>query len=245
MVDSRLRPSTASGSVKPSASKNFRSCWRAASSFHFRSALILASSSAIARMLEGIEIDAAGAGLELDAGPSAQDAGRSIVSLVRRRGGPAGAATIRFGLDPLGAMAAGAAPLQWNETATRLGGLVAELAGAGFKGPFAVADGRVIHNAGGSEVQELGFVLSVATSYLRALEGCGIGLDDADRNSVLTPETAGAGLALAQPNVKATLVGAKAAFGAKAMTKVYPAPTGISAGVLAVPVSAFVAGSVV
>ena len=48
MVDSRLRPSTASGSEKPSASKNFRSCWRAASSFQLRSALIMASSSSIA-----------------------------------------------------------------------------------------------------------------------------------------------------------------------------------------------------
>jgi methylmalonyl-CoA mutase len=141
---------------------------------------VVADATAIARMLDGIEIDAAG--LEVDAGPFAQEAGRNIVSLVRRRGGPAGAANVRFGFDPLGATAAvGAAPLRWSETAARLGGLVAELAGAGFKGPFAVADGRVIHNAGGSEVQELGFVLAVATGYLRALESAGIGLDDARR----------------------------------------------------------------
>jgi methylmalonyl-CoA mutase len=53
------------------------------------------------------------------------------------------------------------------------------MAGAGFKGPFAVADGRVVHNAGGSEAQELGFVLAVATAYLRALDASGIALDAA------------------------------------------------------------------
>jgi methylmalonyl-CoA mutase len=143
---------------------------------------VTASKDAIARALDGIHLDAAGMALELDTGPWAQDAGRNIASLVSRHGGPAGAANIRFGFDPLGAMATiGAAPMGWSETATRFGRLVADLAGAGFKGPFAVADGRAIHNAGGSEMQELGFVLSVATGYLRALEHCGIALDDARR----------------------------------------------------------------
>ena len=49
----------------------------------------------------------------------------------------------------------------------------------GFKGPFAVADGRVIHDAGGSEVQELAFVLAAGVAYLRALEGAGVALEDA------------------------------------------------------------------
>ena len=49
----------------------------------------------------------------------------------------------------------------------------------GFKGPFAVADGRVIHNAGGSEAQELAFALATGVAYLRALEAGGVALDDA------------------------------------------------------------------
>ena len=48
--------------------------------------------------------------------------------------------------------------------------MIQDLAGRGFKGPFALADGRVIHDAGGSEAQELAFVLAVAVAYLRALE---------------------------------------------------------------------------
>ena len=52
---------------------------------------------------------------------------------------------------------------------------------AGFRGKLAVADGRVVHNAGGSEAQELAFVLGVAFAYLRALEAGGVALDAARR----------------------------------------------------------------
>ena len=44
---------------------------------------------------------------------------------------------------------------------------------------LAAADGRVIHNAGGSEAQELAFVLAVALAYLRALEAEGVAVEDA------------------------------------------------------------------
>jgi methylmalonyl-CoA mutase len=53
------------------------------------------------------------------------------------------------------------------------------LAAQGFRGPFACADGRLIHNAGGSEAQELAYTLAVAVEYLRALETQGIALDAA------------------------------------------------------------------
>jgi methylmalonyl-CoA mutase len=144
---------------------------------------VAAGEDAIARTLDGIPLDAADLALELDTGAWAEDAGRGIAALLNRRGGrAAGAAHIRFGFDPLGTMAAsGTAPTGWSETAARFGGCIADLAGAGFKGPFAVADGRAVHNAGGSETQELGFVLAVAAAYLRALAGCGIGLDAARR----------------------------------------------------------------
>jgi methylmalonyl-CoA mutase len=57
--------------------------------------------------------------------------------------------------------------------------MVGELAGQGFKGSLAVADGRVIHNAGGSEAQELAFAIASAVEYLRALEASGMPLDQA------------------------------------------------------------------
>jgi len=141
---------------------------------------VAAGEATIVRTLERIPLDAASMALELDSGPQGEEVARSIAALLRASGVPAGAAHIRLGLDPLGAMAtSGAAPRPWSETATRFGRNIADLAGAGFKGPFAVADGRTVHNAGGSETQELGFVLAVAASYLRALEASGIALDEA------------------------------------------------------------------
>src|SRR5437660_871999 len=132
---------------------------------------LAADAEAIARALEGIAFDTPGLTLALDGGAQAEEAARRIVSLLGRRGVPADAANIRFGLDPLVTMATvGAASMHWSEAAPQFGRRVADLAGAGFAGPFAVADGRVVHNAGGPETQELGFVLAVATSYLRALE---------------------------------------------------------------------------
>jgi methylmalonyl-CoA mutase len=55
------------------------------------------------------------------------------------------------------------------------------LIGRGFKGPFVLADGRPVHDAGGSEAQELAFTLAVAVAYLRALEAGGIALETARR----------------------------------------------------------------
>ena len=57
--------------------------------------------------------------------------------------------------------------------------MIGELKGRGFRGPFALADGRPVHDAGGSEAQELAFVLAIAVSYLRALEAGGMALDTA------------------------------------------------------------------
>ncbi len=67
-------------------------------------------------------------------------------------------------------------PLSWREIAPAfLPAASAISPRAGFRGPFAVADGRPIHEAGGSEAQELAFALANAVAYLRALEAGGVG----------------------------------------------------------------------
>jgi methylmalonyl-CoA mutase len=120
--------------------------------------------------------------LELDLSPQTKDAGAHLATIVRNRGLAADRTDIRFGFDPLGAVAvAGGSPVSWRELVPIFGTVVRDLAGKGFRGPFAVADGRVVHNAGGSEAQELAFVVATAVAYLRALETGGIPLDDARR----------------------------------------------------------------
>ena len=68
---------------------------------------------------------------------------------------------------------------------------------------------------------------------------------DPDSNSVVRPVTTGAGGVLVQMKLNATLVGAIAAVGVSAMTKLCDAFAGISTGVSSVPVTALVLGFVV
>src|ERR1700722_6208020 len=137
------------------------------------------SPEAIAQVLDGVFTDA-GIAIDLQVGPQSRMAASHIADTIKRKGVVPAACDIRFGLDPIGACAVGgSSPSAWAEIAPAMAGAVKGLAGTGFKGPFAVADGRVIHDAGGSEAQELAFVLAAGVAYLRALEGAGVALDEA------------------------------------------------------------------
>jgi methylmalonyl-CoA mutase len=140
-----------------------------------------ATDDAIARALAGVHLDA-GIGIDLDLGPDNHDIAARLAALVEGRGIAPAATAIRFGFDPIGAAAArGGGRVPWNELVPGFNAAIAGLADRGFGGPFACADGRVIHNAGGSEAQELAYVLAVAVAYLRALEAGGSALEAARR----------------------------------------------------------------
>jgi methylmalonyl-CoA mutase len=135
----------------------------------------------IARVLDGVIADA-GIALDLDLSTPAREAPLHVAAWVKRRGIDPASVQLRCGLDPLRSLATdGASPLAWPELSALLVRLVTDLASQGFSGPFAVADGRAIHNAGGSEAQELAYALATGIAYLRALEGGGIALDEARR----------------------------------------------------------------
>src|ERR1700691_486657 len=138
-----------------------------------------ANDRALARVLEGVDLTA-GISVELDLSPHA--AAAIDAALAKGLAAPPGAANLRIGHDPLGAAAlTNSAPRPWAEEAPHFGRRAAALTRAGFGGKLAAADGRVIHNAGGSEAEELGYVLSIGIAYLRALEREGIALDAARR----------------------------------------------------------------
>jgi methylmalonyl-CoA mutase len=137
------------------------------------------TAEAVEKVLDGVFIDA-GISIELQIGPQSRMAAIHLADYIKRKGLAPAACDIRFGLDPIGACAVwGSSPYTWPEIVPALTGAIKNLAATGFKGPFAAADGRVIHDAGGSEVQELAFVLATGIAYLRALEGAGIPLDEA------------------------------------------------------------------
>jgi len=137
------------------------------------------SPEAIEKILDGVFLDA-GIALELQIGPQSRMAAIHVAELVKRKGFSPASCDIRFGLDPLGAGAVwGSSPYTWAEIVPAVTGAVQGLAALGFKSPIAAADGRVAHDAGGSEVQELAFALAAGVAYLRAIEQSGVALDAA------------------------------------------------------------------
>ncbi len=133
----------------------------------------------LARVLEDIGLRA-GVAIELDLSPHAETAIDAAV--IKGLALPQRSIELRIGRDPLGAMAlAGGAARRWSEEAPHFARRLAALARDGFEQKLAVADGRVIHNSGGSEAQELAFAIAVALDYLRAMETAALPLEQARR----------------------------------------------------------------
>jgi methylmalonyl-CoA mutase len=142
------------------------------------------SEAALARVLRDIHLDA-GISLDLQADGQPEHVAAALGAVLANRGTAPATVDMRFGFDPLGIAATGGPAPSWDQHGARFAaGFAAEvtgLAAQGFKGPFAVADGRAVHNAAGSEAQELAFAIAVALAYLRALEASGVPLDEARR----------------------------------------------------------------
>ncbi|HMN72403.1 MAG TPA: methylmalonyl-CoA mutase subunit beta [Rhodoblastus sp.] len=137
-----------------------------------------ATEAAIEAALAGGFLDA-GAPLEIDAPGHSRDVATALAAHVAKQKVDPKATLISFGLDPLGGLARGAATQPFGEIAAHMADAVKALSGAGFAGPFCVADARIVHAAGGTEAQELAYAISAALAYLRALEDGGLSLDAA------------------------------------------------------------------
>jgi methylmalonyl-CoA mutase len=137
-----------------------------------------ASPETLKRVLDGVELDAIS--IDFNLSPPTRGVVQHFAALVKARGLSSQAVDMHTSINPLGGfVASGTSPGPWSVLSKLFAGSLRELSGQGFRGPFAVADGRVIHNAGGSEAQELAFALASAVEYLRALEANGVPLDAA------------------------------------------------------------------
>lgn len=137
-----------------------------------------ASKEALAQALDEVWLDAAE--LELDLGPLSRDAPLWLAEIAKERGIDPAKASFRFGIDPLGAIALhGKSAAPWKELAPQFAATINDLTKHGFKKSLAAADGRIVHASGGSEAQELAYVIACGVEYMRALEAGGILLSDA------------------------------------------------------------------
>ena len=139
---------------------------------------------ALGKTLEGIPRDGSVA-IEFDLGPQADYL--ALAEYLGRRGftpergdGAPQSFNVRFGCDPLGdALSGRQGGVPPSERVPWVGQIATRLSAQGFRRGLFKADGRVVHDAGGSEAQELAFVLAVAVSYLRAMEAAGVALEEA------------------------------------------------------------------
>lgn len=136
------------------------------------------SAAALERVLDRVFLD--GIALDLDLAWNTSDAPAQIAGIVKARGYDPTNLDFRMNFDPIGALAfTGASLVDWPTLAPRFADMIGEFAAGGYRGPFVLADGRIVHAAGGTEAQELAFALASAVAYLRVFEASGAKLADA------------------------------------------------------------------
>jgi methylmalonyl-CoA mutase len=136
------------------------------------------SVEALAQVLDNIWLDAVA--IRLDPRGRGFAAMKNFLALAEQRGVALEKLDVSFAIDPMGALAAlGSTPQSPEETIAKRAQFAADIVQRGFRGQVFLAGGRPVHDAGGSEAQELAYVLSSALAYLRALEAAGLSLDAA------------------------------------------------------------------
>ena len=124
-------------------------------------------SAGLHRAFDGVRLDQ-GKRIRLEIADFEQ--ARAFAALAVRSGADVARMDLAFGLDPLGGRARSGVA---DHNSGALVHTAAALRRRGFAGPFAAADGRAVHDAGGTPAQELAFALSAGVAYLRALENPG------------------------------------------------------------------------
>ena len=131
-----------------------------------------ANPECLAVLLDGVDL--AAIHLRVDPAPVGPQLAHWLAELVARRGIAPEMARISFGLDPLCMVLLPPVAADWDQ---RLASAFAELVRAGFRMPVAELDARPVHEAGGTEAQELAAILASAAWWLRAAERAGVSME--------------------------------------------------------------------
>ncbi|MGE5565872.1 MAG: methylmalonyl-CoA mutase family protein [Parcubacteria group bacterium] len=138
------------------------------------------SADDLARVLNGVLLELAP--VALDAGYLGPKAADWLGALAKA----APNAPLAFHMDPLGAFAeTGAAPGPIESHLVSAATVGARLAVTYPKATLMLASGRVVHEAGGTEAQELAFMAASAVAYAKALTRSGMAMEDALSRIVL------------------------------------------------------------
>ncbi|GAA1449960.1 methylmalonyl-CoA mutase subunit beta [Nocardiopsis tropica] len=129
--------------------------------------------SALGEALTDVHLDLAP--VVLEPGADHADAAAALLGAHADAGVPDGRIVSHLGIDPLTVAARAGERPDVMDPARLAADLSRERPGLGLF----VADGTLVHNAGGSDAQELGFAIAAGTAYLRALHAAGLDVAEA------------------------------------------------------------------
>ena len=109
--------------------------------------------------------------LRVDAHPASRAAVDWLIELMRRRKVDLERISLSFGIDPAAIFAGnGALRMSVKALHASMPQSLAHFFAMGIPAVLLEADGRLVHNAGGTEAQELGFMLASVVSHLRMFQ---------------------------------------------------------------------------
>jgi methylmalonyl-CoA mutase len=125
--------------------------------------------ASIAAILDGVSLD--GLHIRIENHPHSRASADWLGDYLRTRKANFGKMHLSLGIDPASILAStGRLKMSIEALEASLPQSLAGFFAAGVPGVLLEADGRAYHNAGATEAQELGAVLSVATAHLRMFE---------------------------------------------------------------------------
>ena len=124
---------------------------------------------ALEQALEGVQLNRTY--VRVDVHPGSRGMAEWLLALLSKKRVDPNKLRLSFGIDAAAIFAsAGYLRMSIEALNASMPQSLAHFFALGFPGALLEADGRVFHNAGATEAQELGIVLSNATSYLRMVE---------------------------------------------------------------------------
>ncbi len=145
----------------------------------------------VTRVLKGVRLDLAAVGLEAAGASSTQGIELAALLAAAVDAKTARSALIAFNVDPIGALArTGGLPGPADDEIAQAALFARDIEGD-FPCALALrADSRPVHEAGGTEVQELAFLIACGADYVRALMTTGMAADKACRAILFTVSVA-------------------------------------------------------
>jgi len=149
--------------------------------------IVARSAADLDRLLRGVKLDLAPVALEAAGASSTQGIELAAILAASLGSGQAAEARIAFNVDPIGALSRTGALLASVNEELEQAALFARDVSAEFPNATALrADSRPVHEAGGTEVQELAYLVAAGADYVRTLITEGVDADAACRAILFT-----------------------------------------------------------